>query len=85
MPQLFVGRWSADLKLLWKDATCHKERCSVVHPRNLRAALYDLPWGFVYRCEKGTSMKLQGMVGCYSVFRAWHASVYDREREGLLI
>lgn len=25
-------------------------------------------------------MKLQGVVGCYSVFRVWHASVYDRER-----
>lgn len=62
VPHLFVERWIADFKLLWKDATSSEERCVVMHPRNLWAALYDLPWGFVYRCEMGNRMKLQGSV-----------------------
>lgn len=27
--------WSADFKLLWKDAAGHEGRCVVVHPRDL--------------------------------------------------
>lgn len=38
-----------------------KERCGGVHPRNLRAALCCLLWGFPYSCEMERGMALQGL------------------------
>lgn len=43
--------------------------------------MYDLPWGFAYRCEMGSGMKLQ--VWYCRVSSVWQESVHDKGREDL--